>query len=305
MKPCRASSATQGKDERGAVFLEFLFLFGTFVALFLFFVDLMHYMAIRAALLKGAQDALSVAVVDEDLQVDLSKEGDGSDGHSAFTAALTNASHIAARISTSVFLSDPQSDPDALAVIKNFKFVSKLEDGSDWESADLPALIIRPGDEGDFSDPNCSSGGPGRDISHPRPRQTGESMESALRSRPIIVKLAAHKKMFTPFVNPVLIEAAAVGWVQQFPKAGYNISQFINPTPGGGNVCQQPPSCTNWRQSGCRCCDTPANSCANGGSWNTDPSVCGCQCPAACPAGTVRIYDCSCVTTGGGSGPGI
>jgi len=148
-------------------------------------------------------------------------------------------------------------------------------------------------------------------VEHPEIRFPTESIDTALRSKPVVVKLSAEKKLFTPFLGNVPIEVAAVGWVQQFPKAGFDISSLTSSNPGDptGGGCPQPDYCGNdfWHPGECLCCDEQLNTCQRGATWNTDRAICGCECSTAtvdCPIGTsyVNDFNCECIPCPNGHG---
>jgi hypothetical protein len=282
--------------EIGATMIEFALVSILFLALFLTFLDLAHYLAARAILIKAAQDALQIAVKSEDFQLDLSEASVGDTGYVRFKDVRNDVIARASSLPLATLISREGSG--GMVELKNFTVTDTLADGTETE-ADIPVAILRPGEV--WQEQSTAT-----PLAHPYTMQAGERFKPLLRREPVIVSLHAEKRFFVPLIFSTLpLNVAAVGWVQAYPEVGFNVEEFLSnpdgddpPPDDDDDPCEAPDYCTDWDADRCRCCSEPSNNpCFNGSVWDT--SLCHCDCTAAGVAGcqdgwSQSDWDCDC-----------
>ncbi|MCB0324918.1 MAG: pilus assembly protein [Bdellovibrionales bacterium] len=290
------SSLREASREQGATLVEFSLVALLLLSLLFTFLDFAHYLTLRAVMIKGAQDALEIALKTDQFQYELSEYSSTSDEYlNEFVP--TRADIIAKAVSLPLATLASPEGSGGLVELLTFSAEDRLSN-TEVELSGMQALVLRPGDIA----VETVSGLP---VHHPYSKPAGERMVDSMKSQPVIIQLRAKKKFFLPlFLNELPVNVTAVGWAQQYPKSGFNLQDFLADAPGPGgpeddpDECVPDPSCGSWSwPPDCECCDEPTEHfelCANGGTWEDHPSVCGCDCSSAGYCEHGYEWNCAC-----------
>jgi len=290
----RLSVQQPARNESGAALLEAALVIGAFFFTVFVFIDVCRYFTARTLMMKGVDDAASLAAVASNFDIDIIGIIDaaptGTSDYDDFVSARERVIDMAVTLPGDTIVGDPLSG----AAIEFERYAIKDElypTGGGAFSFSEPvanpivnALILRPGESAKRIDRT----GAETWVHHPvrcsiqaqdlgeeclNPRFLYERTRGLLDKMPIYVELSATFKLYNPFIGPFLesfpIRVSGMAWRDEPAKSGFregaegpNSEPEVITNPGTGTVICPAPE--------------PSSSCAGGPACHN-----GCTC-AAC-----------------------
>lgn len=186
----------------GAALAEFALAL-PFILLFLIsIVDLTRYVAARAVLSRGAQEALEVAIRIRNFDLDVTSTS--APEWNKYLAAHNTISAAGLRVATSAFLRRSNGNGTSFA---NLIPATVTVGSSSLQGPTSDVLILRPGDRGTM----------GAESINYVPLPSGKNFTEAIRNEPMVVEMRAQIKLLTPMLGTVTVVGRAVGYRENPP----------------------------------------------------------------------------------------
>ena len=282
-------------SEAGATMLEFAIAGSLLLFLAITFIDLSRVFFVQYLLTKGAQEGVSLATTIADLDPDNEKlPTTDVDIYDKFVAAREEVADVATARVLDWVATLESVDPDASVVLLAHSPIDYLE-STQQTTPDTAALVLRPGDS--------ALDARGFTMHHPlrcstlqasclTPRNTWDTMDVMLGAHPIVVRLEAVVKTFSPWLANIPLRGDAMGWREVAVESGFNEGRA---TPEELNEEKTTPIPVPDD------CSTP-QACAVGYRWyEFDSENCECVCDEQpCPPGQTWAWgSCACLGSGG------
>ena len=269
-------------DQNAATMIELAMVISLFLITILFFTDCARFFMTRALLIRGSQEAADLASRIPDFDIDTIKFTQTSAESQRFRDArniVANAAYTASSVGSVIASSAANS-------WIHLRSYSAYDQYSNVEATNQPfdVLILRPGESASVVTPagapawvhnplRCAAAHQTGGCS---PRDPNDSMDSMMRTLPIMVQMQASVRTITPFVGPWTAQATTLSWREQPAKSGFRDAQYTTlpqnvPIPTPFNGTQTPLPCETNSEAACVARGRCLNFC--------DPAAC-CFCQA-------------------------